>query len=90
MWIRTQDKTELTNVAQVDRFNICWDITNTNVLIYTKNTTLGVYSTKENALKVLDMIQEIIADNVYMEVGSPRTFLQQHCVFKMPKDSEVE
>lgn len=71
MWVRSQDKTILMDVKEfklesgknnfIVGFNGCFK-------------DLGIYSTKEKALKVLDMIQKFIGTND---------------VFQMPQDSEV-
>ncbi len=77
MWIRSQDKEILikaTCICLGSENHICayassaeWD-----------NWYIGKYSTKEKALKVLDMIQKLIYD---YQLGG---------VFQMPSDDEVE
>ena len=60
----------------------------------THSYTLGAYSTKEKALKVLDMIQEhsdITDWNKVLLVGKPSgTMTMPPMTFEMPQDSEVE
>lgn len=73
MLIRSQDKTKLVDLAgktiSIDRANaIGITYANSNVL-------LGKYTSKENAMKVLDMVQE--------------SYINGHIDYQMPKDSEV-
>lgn len=82
MLIRSQDKTALVkfeniviNLKLPDSLNvICWSLQdaqrNGGYLI------LGKYSTKEKAMKVLDMIQE--------------AYVNGHIDYQIPEDSEVE
>lgn len=71
MWIRSQSKETLTNAKDLyirtisKGYQICSDRVN-----------LGTYSTKEKALKVLDVIQNCIAFN-------------ENIVFEMPQDGDV-
>lgn len=77
MWIRSQTKNALVNInfmRVIDDGNFC--------LICCATTDgcdyeLGIYSTEEKALKVLDMIQKYVVFNSYE-------------VFQMPQDYEVE
>ena len=50
--------------------------------------TLGKYSTKEKAMKVLDMIQEAYCK--FMSVKNDDAWNGKESVFYMPADSEVE
>ena len=81
LWIRSQDKETLINVNKIEITDFC--DTHKNA-IWGDDILLGRYSSKEKALKVLDMIQEFIK-NMYVGVtnymGKP---------FQMPLDSEVE
>lgn len=81
MWIRSQNKKSLLNVNQVvtipsvdkSKYFICNSLEKESV-------TLGVYSTEEKVLKVLDEIQyniELFEHELTM-------------VFQMPQDDEVE
>lgn len=77
MWIRSQNKKSLLNVNQVvtipsvdkSKYFICNSLEKESV-------TLGVYSTEEKALKVLDRIEELIGN-------------QCGLTFYMPADDEV-
>lgn len=50
--------------------------------------TLGKYSTKAKAMKVLDMIQEAYCK--FMSVKNDDAWSRKESVFYMPEDSEVE
>lgn len=83
MWIRTQNKYILANA---NSFRICKDSID-DWVYYAINghydryeQELGVYSTKEKALKVLDKIQ----DNMESFEHEPTM------VFQMPQDEDVE
>lgn len=83
MWIRTQNKYILANA---NSFRICKDSID-DWVYYAINghydryeQELGIYSTKEKALKVLDQIQ----DNMESFEHEPTM------VFQMPQDEDVE
>ena len=98
MWIRTQNKYILANA---NSFRICKDCID-DWVYYAINghydgyeQELGIYSTKEKALKVLDEIQRII-EYPGSSLISP-TALQNYyrlsstCqIYQMPQDEEVE
>lgn len=52
--------------------------------------SIGVYSTKEKALKVLDMIQEDYQYNERCKARGEEAGMIPSYVFQMPKDEEVE
>lgn len=74
MWIRSQDKEDLKNVNNIEIIKFDGEKYTT---IQGDGCRLGVYSTKEKALKVLDMIQNNL-EYPYYEV------------FQMPTNEEVE
>lgn len=83
MWIRSQNKYILANA---NSFRICKDSID-DWVYYAINghydryeQELGIYSTKEKALKVLDQIQ----DNMELFEHEPTM------VFQMPGDEDVE
>lgn len=83
MWIRSQNKYILANA---NSFRICKDSID-DWVYYAINghydryeQELGIYSTKEKALKVLDQIQ----DNMESFEHEPTM------VFQMPQDEDVE
>ena len=76
LWIRSQDKEVLTRVVDI------WKDADKNEIwskssFATKNC-LGIYKTKERALKVLDEIQDLL-QNAYIENAN-------RIVYQMPKD----
>lgn len=79
MWIRSQNKKTLLNVNQVV-INNTKDESEYYIHGYSERgiDILGVYSTEEKALEVLDYIQSEIQSNVYDE----------QTVFEMPNDED--
>ena len=92
MLIRTQDKKYLININHVFVMNNIHIATCIGKDSYGKDNflILGTYSSEKNSIKVMDMIQKVIVDNKYMEIGEPRMFSKQHGVFEMPKDDEID
>lgn len=97
MWIRTQNKYILANA---NSFRICKDCID-DWVYYAINghydryeQELGIYSTKEKALKVLDEIQDAIEDTDYYRIdniGHGTYALGKGVqVYQMPKDEDVE
>lgn len=93
MIIRSQDKKSVTtdlNIQIYDCDNGSFEIVNGTV------DTLGIYSTEEKAIKVLDMIEKRYLEYERSMGGSinqysaipPTTFIPPK-VFQMPQDSEV-
>ncbi|MGN1343780.1 MAG: hypothetical protein ACI4U3_04320 [Traorella sp.] len=81
MWIRSQDKELL---VDVNDFSIEQQYENGELSGYSIDSSdyeLGTYSSKENALKVLDMIQETIK-NIEIEYHINLNSF----VFEMPQD----
>lgn len=94
MLIRSQDKTALVKFENIvistelpDSLKvICWSLQDTQ-----RNGgyfILGKYSTKEKAMKVLDMIQEAYCK--FMSVKNDDAWDGKESVFYIPADSEVE
>lgn len=96
MWIRSQDKECLVNCIcddvnylSVDELDVCYGKIGNMYII------LGAYSTKEKAMKVLDMIQEKIChryvDSIIddLDIGNFEAIFERG-VFEMPKDEEVK
>lgn len=88
MWIRTQDKEMIINCSDVE---IGLEEQTT---IWCGGYVLGTYSTKEKALKVLDMIEdqinmteEFAAQGERNAWGSTRL---TKFVYQMPLDSDVD
>ena len=90
MWIRGQNKLTLQNVNRlvIEQFEI-------GIYIVGNGCTLGIYSTKEKALKVLDEIQTCIMTEhqFYTEdvncIG--KYFTKEYKeIYQMPQNEEVE
>ena len=90
MWIRSQNRMQL---QDVNRFVI--EQFETGIYIVGNGCTLGIYSTKEKALKVLDEIQASIMTEhqSYIEdvncIGKYFTKEWKE-IYQMPQDEEVE
>ena len=87
MWIRSQDKRFLVdiNIAFVVERQIV-GITSYAICYHKEiDIDLGVYSTYEKALEVLDMMEQCI--NGYINEKTSK-FLE-YCIFKLPQDEEV-
>lgn len=93
MLIRSQNKMSLVKfeniVVNINTINgkeiICWSQMNPGEDEY---ISLGHYSTKAKAMKVLDMIQEAYERYEYEKAF--KTGLTLFETFQMPEDSEVE
>ena len=93
MLIRSQDKTCLTNMAQVTDifFNESRNGTTQNITaaVASGDTThFGTYSTEEKAIKVLDMIEDAYKSCNHSSMMWNYAFVENK-VFQMPQDSEV-
>lgn len=110
MWIRTQGKEKLIKVKSLTLSRM-WKYDYKGDLqwldsysIKEEDLELGVYSSKDKALKVLDMIQKCITGEMafdpklwdkFRDIGmgafSARSFVKemQRQVFQMPQDDEV-
>lgn len=97
MWIRTQNKYILANA---NSFRICKDRID-DWVYYAINghydgyeQELGIYSTKEKALKVLDKIQDAIEDTGFYRIDNighgTYAFSKGVLVYQMPQDEKVE
>lgn len=91
MWIRSQDKELLKNVNSIEIIEFDGEKYTT---IQGDGWHLGVYSTKEKALKVLDEIQNAIENNSYYSIDNfcLNTYALKRGtqVYQMPADDEVE
>ena len=92
MLIRSQDKMSLIKfeniVVNINNINekeiICWNQMNPGEDEY---ISLGYYSTKAKAMKVLDMIQEAYCE--FMSVKNDDAWNGKESVFQMPADEDV-
>lgn len=94
MWIRSQNKKILSKVNEV---LICTMDDNKYFIegFWNRGSdTLGIYSTKEKALKVLDEIQDAIENTDYYRIDNVGhgTYVLANGVkvYQMPQDDEVE
>lgn len=89
MWIRSQDKETLINcnVIEYNDFYVKNAIVATSETI--SRTIIGKYSTKEKALKVLDMIHNKIIELDKNKFLGMTEQIYIRCVFQMPQDNEV-
>ena len=78
IWVRSQNKEVLVEVENLAIFS-----KEGSYEIHSYTECLGKYSTKEKALKVLDMIQELILYTYYGGIEPKK-------LFQMPQDDEVE
>ncbi len=98
IWIRSQDKCKMGKCAEFyidDSYDGDYDIEG-----YSIDDTpiiLGTYSTKEKAIKVLDMIQEHIESNKsefwnrnYGEEWGGSIVTHSNDVFQMPRDIIID
>lgn len=93
MLVRSQNKMSLVKfeniVININNINgkeiICWSQMNPGEDEY---ISLGHYSAKTKAMKVLDMIQEAYCK--FMSVKNDDAWSGKESVFYMPEDSEVE
>ena len=89
MLIRSQDKEMIINMAATNHIYVreVYRPSGNLIDISSDEMRLGYYSTKEKAIKVLDMIQEAYCD--FMAVRNDDMWCGKDSVFQMPEDSEV-
>ena len=87
VWIRSQDRTKLVDASEL---NICSSYK--VVGIYAGINALGMYSTEEKAMKVMDMIHSKLrfCTEKYTKVSPVLAWKKHEVVFQMPQDDEVE
>ena len=90
MLIRSQDKEMIINMAATNHIYAreVYRPSGSLIDISSDEMRLGYYSTKEKAIKVMDMIQEAYCD--FMAVRNGDMWCGKDSVFQMPEDSEVE
>ena len=74
MIIRSQDRKKLFNLEQIRKIDC-----ETNTVMADDVSVMGIYSTEEKAIKVLDMIEDACRNIAFTD----------GVVFHMPQDSEV-
>lgn len=77
IWIRSQDKEVLCECNE-----IYLNVNCANYQIENEDWILGIYSTEEKALKVLDMIQTHLENLEYKVSG-------REVIFQMPQEDKV-
>ena len=86
IWIRSQDKENLINVNKIQIADFHNMYKNA---IWGDDILLGIYSNKEKALKVLDMIEKKLIENntiICNEKEWAKYVGIRNCVFQMPQD----
>lgn len=94
MWVRSQDKLRLLNLNGFNYLNknnghkiLGFDTSSDNDDMY---WLLGEYSTKEKAIKALDMLQKKIIEIDKNKFLGMTEAIYKNIVFEMPQDDEVE
>lgn len=94
MWIRSQNKYQLVNLFQCQRIMV--DVITEGGLIkyvYVNADTirLGKYSSLDEAIKIVDIIQRLLEEPTYTnDVGGNEFAHYSKNVFQMPQDKEIE
>lgn len=83
IWIRSQDKSKLVEAHTFDLGEYFDED------VYADNIVVGRYSTKEKALKVLDMIQDAMQPKLIIDVDGRIEQTGGKQIFVMPQDDEV-
>lgn len=91
MLIRSQNKQNIYSFDLVSGIGFSEYNTPCHMYVFVKEREylLGKYSTKEKAIKVLDMIQEQYAECQKYKCGRAIVF-SENFIFQMPQDDEVE
>lgn len=90
MLIRSQDKRMIVNFDNICTVSAFPEKDSEDIYVEdgTGSLMVGRYSTKEKAMKVLDMIQDAYCK--FMSVKNDDAWNGKESVFYMPEDSEVE
>lgn len=90
MLIRSQDKLILTEYPCIIRIVDSRKYSG-SCFIDTATDGLGMYSSKEKAMKVLDMIEAKYLEPIYINCVAENEYTKyEHKIFQMPADEEVE
>ena len=87
MLIRSQDKKTFINLDMTCRFSV---IKNSSIIITADGITMGEYSTKAKAMKVLDMIQEVYEESQLPVIISVLLFTDASAVDELKKELSNE
>lgn len=91
IWIRSQDRKTLTNAN-----DIYIHLRSNGYAVCTGKVDLGVYSSEEKAVKVLDSIRAFAEKPEYFELYQINTmftdsyFYRKRNIYDMPQDNEVD
>lgn len=95
MLIRSQNKLSFVNIDNIEKMNIFEYMVTDKKCVWnieystgSKDNLIGRYSTKEKALKVLDMICDNYSENVVKAEKFPELY-SINPVFEMPKEEDV-
>ena len=88
MLIRSQNKEILANMEGPIVIEILGNGKGRTTMYWKDSYVFGVYSSKEKAIKVMDMIQDAYCK--FMSVKNDDAWDGKESVFYMPEDSEVE
>lgn len=86
-WIRSQDKETLILAESISLWRDLNDSKIFNISAY--GGIVGEYSTKEKALKVLDMIEEHLKEPKFYNYNGDTFIPINKAVFQMPQNDEV-
>lgn len=94
MWVKNQNKDSLVNANDICIYEMNKTTYQLRCYGYGNYYLLGEYSTKEKAMKVMDMIQNAITGTRFEFTDIVRDCdlagIEIHNVFNMPKDEEVK
>lgn len=90
MLIRSQDKRMIVNFDNICTVSAFPEKDSEDIYVEdgTGSLMVGRYSTREKAMKVLDMIQEAYCE--FMAIRNDDMWCGKESVFQIPEDSEVE
>ncbi len=93
MLVRSQNKELLINLDTVEAMHMSKFGDKYRIIFYPKNLVendMGSYSTQNQALKVLDMIQTVYLQPTYTNIiAENETATHKNNVFEMPEEYEV-
>lgn len=88
MWIRSQNKKVLKPLGGLTIVNR--EFNEDCMIVLDDNTILGIYSSEEKAIKILDRIDEFKNEPSMIEEMTYEYAYYTEKTFQMPKDEEVE
>lgn len=102
MWVRSQNKERLINVDTLEIQKVPKDYYNDNYRITGNGLSIGTYTTKAKALKVLDMMQDQInfiktselknitaLETRYLYDYRSKKHFKNSFIFEMPQEEEL-